>query len=189
MKEKLRRHWKKLTVAAVVVVVLALCVGKYWPAREDGPTYATAGEDLCDVLPYDLFAPIFGEVDGAVQVGELKGLKGPACQLKFKQAPSSMTVSVSFLESADAAEERYYAARQTLRERDAWELSVPCKKAQWSLGFMQAAGTAWDGNAVISVSIMLGTHSGSVDVNFGEPMAKFLTAVLAEVRKANQVSV
>jgi hypothetical protein len=42
---------------------------------------------------------------------------------------------------------------------------------------------------MVIVMSMMGNHADQIDVNFGEPMGKFMTAVLAEVRRANAVSV
>jgi len=185
----IRRRWKLWTAAGVVVVLLAVCVGKYWPTQ-DGPTYTRAGDDFCAILPFEVFEPALGPVLADSEVGTSQSGNGVGCGVQFDNSPDiTMTAIVIFFDSLGQAEEEYYANRSAMTERDAWDLPVSTEKAQWSLGRFEARGTALDGNMVVLVSFALAGTFGTIDVHFGEPMASFLSAAVHAVRKANQVSV
>jgi hypothetical protein len=187
--DRIRRRWKLLSVAGVIVVLLAVCVGKYWPS-DDGPTYMRAGDDLCANLPFEVFEPALGPMLADPEPGTPERGNGKGCQVRFDNAPDiMMTAMVLFFDSPGEAEEAYYAMRSAVTERDAWDLQTTAKRARWSLGRFEARGTALDGNLVVLVSFQLAGTFGSIDVHFGEPMANFLRAAINDVRRASEVSV
>ena len=186
---QIRRRWKLWSAVGVVVVLLAVCVGKYWPTQ-DGPTYTRVGDDLCDSLPFEVFEPALGPVLAGPEPGIPQRGKGGGCQVQFDtMVDITMTAMVVLFDSSGEAEEDYYAYRPGAASMDVWDLAVPVKKAQWWLGRFEARGMALDGNMVVLVSVQLGDTFDTIDVHFGDLMARFLSAAVDAVRKTNHVSV
>jgi hypothetical protein len=156
--DRIRRRWKLWTAAAVVVVVLAVCMGKYWPSQ-DGPTYTQAGHDLCASLPFEVFEPTLGPMLADPQPGVPQLGDGVGCQVEFDSSPEiTMTATMGFFGSTGEAQEEYYANRSAMTERDVWDLQTSARKAQWSLGRFEARGMAFDGNMVVFGVLYAGRH-------------------------------
>jgi hypothetical protein len=170
-----------VSAGAVVVLLLGLCVVKYWPSN-DGPHYSRAGDDLCAKLPFSLFEPTLGSLGDEPAPSDVDA-NAVGCRAAYGPAVT-MAVLVGFADSPGKAEEEYYSLRSAFMEKDSWDLSLPVRKAQWSLGESQVRGSVLDGNMVVVISIFIPGTFGTIDASFGQPMTAFLRAILDEVRKS-----